>query len=159
MQRSRRRSASGQSLAEFAMVFPIFMLVLGGIIQFATILWSQNTLNQVVRDTGRYAASQTLPCATMADQAAARTPIITQANLIADQSFLIGHTPGQWTTTDVIITWVPEGSPAPPCPTANNTQVVWIDLRIEHTVPVFFPWIPGNGDLTANTRFRVEPAP
>ena len=53
----RRHRSRGQSLVEFALVFPIFMLILGGVIQFAVILWGQNTLNQVVRDAGRYVAT------------------------------------------------------------------------------------------------------
>jgi Flp pilus assembly protein TadG len=45
---SRQRSR-GQSLAEFALVFPILMLIIGGIIQFGVIFWGQNTLTQVAR--------------------------------------------------------------------------------------------------------------
>jgi len=36
-------------------------LLLAGMIQFGIILWGQNTLNQVVRDTGRYAATLCTP--------------------------------------------------------------------------------------------------
>ena len=49
-----RRRSRGQSLAEFALVFPILMIILGGIIQFGIIFWAQNTLTQVARDTGRW---------------------------------------------------------------------------------------------------------
>src|ERR1044072_6391792 len=48
-----RHRERGQSLLEFALVFPIFVLFLGGIVQFGIILWGQKTLNQVVRDTAR----------------------------------------------------------------------------------------------------------
>ena len=47
----------GQSLVEFALVFPVFVLLLGGVIQFGIIFWGQNTLNQIVRDAGRYGAT------------------------------------------------------------------------------------------------------
>jgi Flp pilus assembly protein TadG len=56
----RRRDAGsrrGQALAEFALVIPVFMLVLGGVIQFGIWFWDQNTLNQIARDAGRYAAT------------------------------------------------------------------------------------------------------
>ena len=56
MQHTKER---GQALVEFAIVIPVFMLILAGMIQFGIILWGQNTLNQVVRDTGRWAATQT----------------------------------------------------------------------------------------------------
>ena len=49
MRHTRER---GQALAEFAIVVPVFMLLLTGMIQFGIILWGQNTLNQVVRDAG-----------------------------------------------------------------------------------------------------------
>src|SRR5436190_2038629 len=52
-QRSR-----GQALAEFAIVVPVFLLLVGGIIQFGIIFWGQNSLNQIVRDAGRYAVTE-----------------------------------------------------------------------------------------------------
>ena len=48
----------GQSLVEFAIVFPVFIALVGGVIQFGMVFWAQNTLTQVVRDTGRWAATQ-----------------------------------------------------------------------------------------------------
>ena len=54
-----RRRTEGQALVEFAVVLPVLVLVIGGIIQFGAIFWSQQTLTQIVRDTGRWAATQT----------------------------------------------------------------------------------------------------
>ena len=79
-----RRRSSGQSLAEFALVFPILMVMLGGIIQFGIIFWGQNTLTQIARDTGRWASTQ-IVCPTSANTLAT-------ANAIAGQSSLIGYT-------------------------------------------------------------------
>ena len=58
VRRSQKRSR-GQALVEFALVIPAFMLILGGVIQFGILFWDQNTLNQIVRDAGRYAATTT----------------------------------------------------------------------------------------------------
>ena len=55
--RSRRRRSSGQALVEFAIVVPLLLAMVGGIIQFGILFWAQNTLTQVVRDTGRYSGS------------------------------------------------------------------------------------------------------
>ena len=55
----RPKRARGQSLAEFALVAPLAIALLAGIIQFGTVFWAQNTLTQIVRDTGRWAATQT----------------------------------------------------------------------------------------------------
>src|SRR5882757_5063270 len=89
--RGRRRPRTrGQSLAEFAIVFPVLMLIVGGIIQFGILFWAQNTLTQVVRDTGRWAATQQVnPCNSAGSLAAT-------ANSIALNSTLIGYSSGQW---------------------------------------------------------------
>ena len=43
----------GQGLVEFALVAPILLLMFFAVVQFGMILWAQNALTQVVRDTGR----------------------------------------------------------------------------------------------------------
>jgi Flp pilus assembly protein TadG len=133
----------GQSLAEFAIVFPVLMLVVGGIIQFGVIFWGLNTLNQVVRDTGRWAATQT--------DCTSTGPIVAKANEIATQSGLIG---GSIASGDVSVGWT-----GTPCPPANNQDVAWVTITIGHDVPLFFPFVPGNGHITASTQFRMEPEP
>lgn len=134
----------GQGLAEFAIVFPIMMLVVGGIIQFGIIFWGQNTLTQVVRDTGRWAATQ--------QQCNDPLPIIATANQIAAQSSLIGYTVGSWSSSNVTVTW--SGSP---CPPPDNSTAAFVTISITHRVPIFFPLIPGNGDISSSTQYRVEP--
>lgn len=140
--RSRHR---GQSMAEFALIFPVFMLIVGGIIQFGIIFWGQNTLNQVVRDTGRWAATQ-LDCA-------AEAPIEATADDIASASSLIGFD-GSFDAGDVVVSWT-----GTPCPPSDNQDEAWVDITITHSVPIFFPFIPGNGQLSSSTEFRMEPAP
>jgi Flp pilus assembly protein TadG len=143
-----RPRTRGQSLAEFAIVFPILMLVLGGIIQFGIIFWAQNTLTQVARDTGRWAASQ--------QSCAATAPVITKANEIAAQSSLIGYTPGAWTGSNVTVSWQTTPN-TDPCPPNSNQQTSFVTISITHQVPIFFPFIPGNGSLSSSTQFRMEP--
>jgi Flp pilus assembly protein TadG len=55
-QRGRRRS-SGQSLVEFALVFPIFILVLAAIIDFGLGMYSYMTVINAVREGGRLAVT------------------------------------------------------------------------------------------------------
>ena len=139
-----RRHSRGQSLAEFALVFPILMLILGGIIQFGILFWGQNTLTQVARDTGRWAASQ-VTCPTNGTV----TPI---ANSIAQSSSLIGYR----TSADLTVAVAMSGDT---CPVSDNQHVAYVTITLSHTVPVFFPFIPGNGTLTTSAQFRMEPAP
>jgi len=55
-QRGRRRS-TGQSLVEFALVFPIFILVLAAIIDFGLGMYSYMTVINAVREGGRLAVT------------------------------------------------------------------------------------------------------
>jgi Flp pilus assembly protein TadG len=124
------------------------MLIIGAIIQFGIIFWGQNTLTQIARDTGRWASTQ--------DACDATVDVIGTARATALSSSLIGYPPsGGWTSpANVVVTW--SGTP---CPPVNNTQVSWVNITLHHQVPVFFPWIPGNGNLTTIAQFRMEPRP
>jgi len=118
------------------------MIIIGGIIQFGIIFWGQNTLTQIARDTGRWAASQ-LTCPTTAS-------VQTTANNIAASSSLIGYTGG-----NIPLTVTTSGT----CPPTSNQQVGFVTISLTHQVPVFFPWVPGNGNLATSAEFRMEPAP
>jgi Flp pilus assembly protein TadG len=166
----------GQSLAEFAIVLPVLVAILGGTIQFGLIFWAQNTLTQVVRDTGRWASTQqyggsqtsTNNCSTAANV----TGVIAEANAVASSSSLIGYSPSSaWTSSNVTVTWSDAaGSSAPStdaCPPPDNTQVWFVTITISHTVPTFFPgmqYLPvlgknGQVVLSSSATFRMEPAP
>ena len=181
--RSKRRRSSGQGLVEFALVVPLLLAMVGGIIQFGIIFWAQNTLTQVARDTGRWEASQqTKPC----DSSAAATAVAQRADSIASSANLIGYTAGQWTaattyptvprpTEGVEVAWpIPTHDPvlfANDCPPSSNATAWFVTIRLNHVVPIFLPglqYLPGLGtcdsngcsiSLSATTTFRMEPAP
>lgn len=140
--RSRGRER-GQSLVEFAIVLPVFMFILMGVVQGGVILWASNTLNQVVRDTGRFAAT------------------VCGGTAVADAesafSVLAGNSGGPWQNADATVTYAPAtGSPA--CPDDNN-DVVWVTVSGSMQAFVFFPVVPGGGNVSSSTTFRVEPNP
>lgn len=168
--RSRRHSR-GQSLAEFALVFPILMLIIGGIIQFGVIFTAQNALTQAVRDAGRWAATQqNSPCSST-------TQLATTADQIARQSTIIGYTSGQWTAAYVVYadnTALPASPPnargleavwstpdsSPTCPPADNTETWFVTIRGSTVAPTFFPFFPTSwANLFSETQFRMEPKP
>ena len=181
---TKRRRRSGQSLAEFALVLPVLVAILGGIIQFGLIFWAQNTLTQVVRDTGRWAATQQEQCAPTPTSALV-SALQTQANDIATNSSLLGYTSSEWGSPSVFTTdsgvqgapntegidvaWVNDSQPATPepCPPTDNQAVWHVTVRINHSVPTFFPgmqYLPGLGSggqivLSSTAQFRMEPAP
>ena len=138
-----RNDHRGQALVEFAIVFPVLFFIIAGIIQFGLIFWSQQTLTQVARDTGRWAATQ--DCS---------ADVVAEANAVAQQSTLFGFS--SWTASEVAVSWTKD-SPAHSCPPKDNTEGVWISVTIDHQIPIFFPLVPGNGNVSTSAEFRMEP--
>jgi hypothetical protein len=155
--RGTKRLGRGQAMVEFALIAGLFFVVLGGVIQFATILWSQNTVTHIARDTARWAATQmTSPC----DGAAMRTAIAGTANRLALDARLAGYSNGMWTTAGAVGSVGPEGvgatwpTPERPsdipvaewptlfptdCPPSDN-RVPWaVRVQVNHAVPIFMP--------------------
>ena len=126
-------------------------VIIAAIIQFGLIFWSQNTLTQIARDTGRWAATQQ-DCA----PGTATPPVVTTANQIAASSSLFGYSVGSpWVSpANVAVAWTTDSGS---CPPTSNQQVSFVTITLHHTVPVFFPWVPGNGNLSTSAQFRMEP--
>lgn len=141
--RSRRgERVHGQALVEFAVVVPVFMLILGGVIQFGVLFWDQNTLNQIVRDAGRYAA-------TVADcTSASNSDIVTRTQALEAQTPFSG-------TYGPITVVLPAAGSTGSCPPGSNADVVWVSLTAQATVPVFFPLV--NGAISSTATYRMEP--
>ena len=179
MRRRGNRSSGGQALVEFALVIGLFLLVAGGIVQFAVILWSQNTVNQVARDTARWAVTQSdSPC----DSASMRAEVASTANQLASQWQLLG--PHAWSTASTIgavgpsgvgAEWYVDEDTLPPeielsevfptdCPPSDNRLPWFVRIRVSQRVPIFFPGLqiispdcaPGFC-ISSTTELRMEP--
>lgn len=158
----RRRRSRGQSLAEFALVAPVVVAILAAIIQFGIVFWAQNTLTQVVRDTGRWEATQ----GSCTNSAA----VISQANSIAGTSSLFGYTPSSWTSSNVTVTFSANCTSDTTYP-VDNSQFSWVNIAVTHRVPTFFPgmqFLPQLGTcdptgcyitLSTSAQYRLEPKP
>lgn len=141
-------------MVEFALVLPLLVFILMGVMQFGILFWTQITLTQVARDTGRWAASQPI-C-----QGAAI--IAGQANGVADKSTLFG-----WDASSQIsvtsgptytnLTPLPHTSAG--CPPADNREIWNVSFELSHTVPVFLPIFGDTFTLRSEVQFRMEPAP
>jgi Flp pilus assembly protein TadG len=184
---SARGKSRGQTLAEFALVVPVVLALLGGIIQFGLVFWAQNTLTQAVRDTGRWEATQqTVPC----DAGGAVTALAAQADSIASKASLFGYAAPEFSTAPskvaddaaiatfatenrMAVTWVRDSTetPAQACPPNSNAAVWHVTIKMNQRVPTFFPgmqFLPGLGTcdgsgchitLSSTAQFRMEPAP
>lgn len=154
------RSRRGQSLVEFAIVLPVLLLVIGGLVQLGALFWAQNTITQVARDTGRWAATQqAVPCTS------GLGAVQTKAREIAARSSLLGYDPATFTVT---ATWSnTAGELENDCPPPDNTHVWWVDVTVSSVVPVIFPGMQfldppctsAGCTLSSSTQFRMEPAP
>lgn len=141
----------GQALAEFAIVIPIFMLVVGGIIQLGILFWGQNTLNQIVRDAGRYAVTES-DCTVPGGQAR----ILTKIDQLAGQTSFGGTITGRTVVMPTTTSPDPISDPGV-CPPTSNSQHVYLRITVAAHVPVFFPVVPGGGNISSTAIFRMEP--
>ncbi len=163
-------------MVEFGLAVGLFLLVIGGLIQFAAIVWTQNTINQIARDTARWAVTQSVvPC----DSATTRQAIANTANALAIKWSLIDR--GTWASASIPsaapssgvgVAWKivdpPVGmtiDPATDCPASDNRLAWFVTVRINHTVPIFVPGLQllsgGCGGpgfcLSSITELRMEP--
>lgn len=171
------RDPAGQAIVEFALAVGLFMLVIGGLVQFALILWSQNTINQVARDTARWAVTRSVvPC----DSPTSRAAIAGTANKLAEQWSLMAHP--TWGSapainavgpTGVGVAWriidPPPGVLTDPqlsdCPASDNRLAWVVTVRINHSVPIIMPGLqfiaPSCGApgfcISSITELRMEP--
>ena len=59
MKKLLKRKEDGQAMLEFALVLPIFLLILCGIIDFGWMFYNQLALNNICREGARYAVVNT----------------------------------------------------------------------------------------------------
>jgi Flp pilus assembly protein TadG len=167
----------GQSLVEFALILPILLMLVGGIVQYGIIFATKHSLIQVGRDVGRWAATQGYsPCSGAATDPLGPQPV-TQAHLIAQESRLMGYggTAAVWTaanftdyadnatlpstppwTQGVEVVWTNTGTD--PCPPVDSTDASWVTIRLTHRAPVVLPgfaYLPGLGTCDSDGCFFV----
>jgi Flp pilus assembly protein TadG len=68
------RAQSGNVLVEFAMILPLFLLIVWGVVDFGRALYTANSLAAAVREGGRVAAVKSYPLTT-ADRDSIRTRV------------------------------------------------------------------------------------
>jgi Flp pilus assembly protein TadG len=170
--RRRRQARRGQALVEFGLVIGLFMLVIGGLVQFGLILWSQNAISEVARDAARYAVTLSdTPC----DTGTTRAKIAVAADQLARETSLMSYDAGSWATAPAITAVGPTGvgvdwqstdsTFATDCPPSDNLTVWTVRIRVNHVIPIFLPGLqiiapPCGGDgfcITSETELRMEP--
>jgi Flp pilus assembly protein TadG len=136
----RRRRSPGQALAEFALVFPVFMLALAGMIDFGIGLYSYNTIINAAREGARLGVTN----CTAASCAAA-----VQARATANSNGLI-------TTSAVTVTCYPAGSTtAEACSSSQAGDDVVV--RVNYTYRMIWPLAFGSQiPMTASITMMLD---
>lgn len=180
---SAGRSPRGQSLVEFALLLPLLLLLVGGIIQYGILISTSHTLTQVGRDLGRWVATQdAADCPDVAD--GSPSPIAQRAHDIAGETSLLGYQ-GTWLDPARFASYDYGAMPASPpfdegvevaweivdgtCPPDDSMTASFVTVRLTHRSPVILPgfgYLPGIGTCDAagcylaiatTAVFRMEP--
>jgi hypothetical protein len=136
-----RRRASGQSLAEFALVLPVLLLLFMGILDFGRAVYAYNTLSNAAREGARVA---------IVDQTVAGG-IPAGAQRAADQATGLGIDP----STDVDVTYTaPDGSA---CPSHAIGCVATVEVRHQfRAITPIVGIVVGPIDLESSTALVIE---
>lgn len=140
--RERRRGSRGAAAVEFALVVPILLLIVFGIVNFGFLLAQQVSLNNGVRQAARYAVVDGPTC----DQ------IKTEAKAGAET---IGMTAAQVPTPTISPSC--SGTSKPCAGTTPGTNVIVTVSRPSTWIVGFPPFTSGNAPtLTAKGVMRCE---
>ncbi len=126
--RTLRHSNRGTTAIEFAMLFPVYLLMLFGVIEFGRLLWTQSTLQQAVEAAARCASVDPSVCSNSS----------TTANYAAAQMYGLNVSAGVFSVA----------SPPPSC--GNQVSA---NLPFNFIVSSLFPW---QLTLTAQSCFPLQ---
>ena len=79
-----RRNESGATLVEFAILLPVFLLLVFGIVDWSRYMIGQNSVNSVARESARYGSA-------VGDNASG-TPLYVDCTGIRDAGYVAAHT-------------------------------------------------------------------
>lgn len=130
------RKEDGQSMVEFALILPIFLLILCGIIDFGWLFYNQLSLNNACREGARYAVVNT------ADN--------------ADTQAIINHIENTTTTVfanDGIDITVAYSAPADP---TSGDITVSLEADISFFTPVLSTILGKEKTITSTVIMKVE---
>jgi len=145
----RFRSSRGQTIVEFALVLPVFLLLLCGVVDFSNVLYNEMTMQNALRQAGRFATTgNTLP-----DQTRLASIILTaqQAaaglNLSSSSINISSNGTGGYGLTG--------GNPGGP----GDIITISVTAGVPMLTPVIAPFFPPNGkyNYTVSVTFKNEP--
>jgi TadE-like protein len=128
--RGARRS-DGAAAVEFALVVPLFLLLVFGIIQYSVFFWELQTGAAAAREVARQAAVATLSC---------------------DELVAFGESKVSKNASDVLI--AVDAYPNPPV--IGDMATVRVEFPYYNFNFPFLPFLPDNGNISQTADIRVE---
>jgi Flp pilus assembly protein TadG len=155
LQRSQR--ARGQALTEFALVAPIFFLLVFSVIQLGILFGGQNGLVAAARELTRYAAPFRVKTFVDATNVCADTRLTKQLTS-ALKTHVVGYNAANTSIRSITYSWLPN---------PNGTYYVQLQVNLAYRFPLYVPLvsnildgIDGANDtafkLTATEGMRIE---
>ena len=138
---ARRRNRHGQALVEFALIVPIFLLILMGILDLGRAVYASSTINNAAREAGRRA---------IVDQTCQNV-----IGVAVKHSVALGALP-------ISVTWLaPDGSVIASCPTSptGNSVSDIANVRVTYVYTAATPLISqllGPITMVGETKFPIE---
>jgi Flp pilus assembly protein TadG len=127
---SDRRSERGQSLVEFALLLPIMLLIITGLIDVSRAVWEENTLAYAAREGTRYLIVHGSNGAPATDPTDVNDPVTTTAKNVV-KSAAIGVA-----NVTVTVTWPTNNGPTPcndrNCPVIVDATAPFVPLPSQY---------------------------
>jgi Flp pilus assembly protein TadG len=144
MRRMGRSKAHGQALAEFALVAPIFFLLLFALIDFGRYVYYVQILNNAAREGARYAivhGSKGLPSSGPAESGTVSADPSGDNVRATVRNYLVGVI-GQTTPTLTIdVCWQPQNGVGPAC-SGDNRRGTPVDVNVNYQFRSVIPVVP-----------------
>lgn len=151
---TRAREDRGQAMTEFAIVAPIFFLLLFSIIELGILFGGQNGLVGATRELARYAAPFRVATATDAANVCANKADpnhgLSQQLSRSLRNAIPGYIPGNATTRAITYSW--HGNP-------DGTYYVKLEVHVVYLYPLHVPlvgFLLDSFDGTTDNKFRLD---
>jgi Flp pilus assembly protein TadG len=152
-----RRRGRGQAMTEFALIAPIFFILVFGIIELGLLFGGQNGLVASARELARYAAPFRVKTAVDANAVCADTRLSSQLSGVLRRS-IPGYVSTNTVARQVIYSWLQN---------PNGTYSVQLQIHVSYKFPLYVPFVgnlldglDGVSDnkflLDATERMRIE---
>jgi Flp pilus assembly protein TadG len=139
--RHHRQRSRGQALAEFALMMPIFALVLFALLDFGRVIYAQNTVSEAAREATRVGVVE--PSATSAKYAAMRNAAISKA-------------PGLGLTTANVVGSTCTNCFYPNGAVSGGQVVVKVSTTVTLLTPVISQIVGGSFTVTSTARDFIQ---